>query len=110
MQNIVKDRLPKFTKEEIKIVQGSADMVGINQYTAYYMQHVAVNESVPPGYQKDWHVGYVCKLISSIFIIRNLNVVAFALMNVDYSADAKNGVPIGPKVSLIDIIQYNILQ
>lgn len=65
MQNIVKDRLPKFTKKEVKIVKGSADMVGINEYTTYYMQHVAVNESMPPGYQNDWQVQYVCTLISS---------------------------------------------
>ncbi|KAK1372002.1 Beta-glucosidase 44 [Heracleum sosnowskyi] len=70
MQNIVKDRLPKFTRAEVKLVKGSADLVGINQYTAYYMQHVAVNESTPPGYQNDWQVAYVY---------------------------AKNGVPIGPK-------------
>ncbi|KAL8111031.1 beta-glucosidase 44-like [Apium graveolens] len=70
MQNIVKDRLPRFTKEEVKIVKGSADLIGINQYTTYYMQHVAVNESMPPGYQNDWQVGFVYE---------------------------KNGVPIGPK-------------
>ncbi|KAL8111028.1 beta-glucosidase 44-like [Apium graveolens] len=70
MQNIVKDRLPKFSRKEVSMVKGSADMVGINQYTAYYMQYVAVNESMPPGYQNDWQVAYVY---------------------------AKNGVPIGPK-------------
>ncbi|KAH9763612.1 Beta-glucosidase 44 [Citrus sinensis] len=37
MQNIVGNRLPKFTKEEVKMVKGSIDFVGINQYTAYYM-------------------------------------------------------------------------
>lgn len=64
MQNIVKNRLPKFTIEEVKIVKGSADMVGINQYTAFYIQHVAFNKSMPPGYQNDWQVGFVCKLAS----------------------------------------------
>ncbi|WRX17621.1 Glycoside hydrolase family 1 - like 9 [Theobroma cacao] len=37
MQEIVGNRLPKFTKEEVKMVKGSIDFVGINQYTAYYM-------------------------------------------------------------------------
>lgn len=71
MQNIVKDRLPRFTEKEVTIVKGSADLIGINQYTTYYMKHVAVNESMPPGYQNDWQVGFVCKLVFliSLFLI-----------------------------------------
>ncbi|CAO2198347.1 unnamed protein product [Urochloa humidicola] len=37
VQEIVKERLPKFTADEIKMVKGSIDYVGVNQYTAYYM-------------------------------------------------------------------------
>ncbi|GAB4846794.1 Beta-glucosidase 44 [Ancistrocladus abbreviatus] len=39
MREIVGDRLPKFTKEERLMVQGSIDFVGINQYTTYYISN-----------------------------------------------------------------------
>ncbi|XP_015966955.1 beta-glucosidase 44 [Arachis duranensis] len=71
MQNIVGNRLPKFSVEEVKIVKGSMDFVGINQYTTYYMAapHLSKPPKVP-GYQQDWNVAFVY---------------------------AKNGKPIGPK-------------
>ncbi|VFQ87196.1 unnamed protein product [Cuscuta campestris] len=70
MQNIVGDRLPKFKPEEVKIVKGSIDYIGINQYTTYYMYDPRSNGSRVPGYQNDWNVGF---------------------------AYEKNGVPIGPR-------------
>uniref|UniRef100_A0A803LD81 Uncharacterized protein n=1 Tax=Chenopodium quinoa TaxID=63459 RepID=A0A803LD81_CHEQI len=70
MQNIVGDRLPKFTPEDVKMVKGSMDFVGINQYTAYYMYN-QLSKPKTPGYQEDWHAGF------------------------NFS---KNGVQIGPKV------------
>ncbi|KAJ7975200.1 putative Beta-glucosidase [Quillaja saponaria] len=57
MKNIVGDRLPTFSEEEVKMVKGSLDYVGINQYTTYYMQDIS-----PPqphkdlSYQQDWNV------------------------------------------------------
>ncbi|KAH7528607.1 hypothetical protein FEM48_Zijuj05G0089900 [Ziziphus jujuba var. spinosa] len=71
MQEIVGDRLPKFTEDQVKLVKGSFDYLGINQYTSYYMY----DPHTPPkalGYQEDWHVGF---------------------------AYSKNGVPIGPKAN-----------
>ncbi|KAI5660256.1 hypothetical protein M9H77_29049 [Catharanthus roseus] len=57
MQNIVGDRLPKFTQTEVEMIKGSFDYVGINQYTAYYMYHVPQNNSAV-GYQQDWQCGF----------------------------------------------------
>ncbi|XP_062171430.1 beta-glucosidase 12-like [Alnus glutinosa] len=36
MQSLVGKRLPKFTKEQSKLVKGSFDFIGLNYYTAYY--------------------------------------------------------------------------
>ncbi|KAK4567573.1 hypothetical protein RGQ29_003369 [Quercus rubra] len=72
MQDIVGDRLPKFTKEEVKMVKGSMDFVGINQYTAFYMYDPHQPKSKDLGYQQDWNVGF---------------------------AYEKNGVPIGPRAN-----------
>ncbi|KAF3325909.1 beta-glucosidase 1-like protein [Carex littledalei] len=71
MQAIVKDRLPKFSSNEIKMVKGSIDYVGINQYTSYYIYnpHQPQNQ-MPTSYQLDWNAGF---------------------------AYERNGVPIGPR-------------
>lgn len=58
LQNIVADRLPKFTKEEVKIVKGSFDYVGVNQYTAYYMYDPHKGKPKDIGYQQDWNCGF----------------------------------------------------
>lgn len=64
MQDIVKERLPKFTEEEVKMVKGSIDFVGINQYTTYYMSapHLTT-KSKDLGYQQDWNVVFNCKFV-----------------------------------------------
>ncbi|ESW05701.1 hypothetical protein PHAVU_011G202000 [Phaseolus vulgaris] len=36
MQSLVGSRLPKFSADEIKLVRGSFDFIGINYYTSYY--------------------------------------------------------------------------
>ena len=36
MRSLVGNRLPKFTKEQSKLVKGSLDFLGLNYYTANY--------------------------------------------------------------------------
>ena len=36
MKSLVGDRLPKFTKEESKLLKGSFDFIGLNYYTSAY--------------------------------------------------------------------------
>ncbi|XP_010257514.1 PREDICTED: beta-glucosidase 44-like isoform X2 [Nelumbo nucifera] len=72
MQNTVGKRLPKFTKENIKMVKGSIDFLGINQYTAHYAYALHQTKKHAPGYEKDLNVGF---------------------------AFAKSGVPIGPRAN-----------
>lgn len=49
MRSLVGNRLPKFTKEQSKLVNRSFDFIGLNYYTAYYAayapQHNAGNAS-----------------------------------------------------------------
>lgn len=70
MQNIVATRLPKFTKEEVKIVKGSFDYVGINQYTTYYMYDPNYTTPQPLGYQQDWNVGFACKILPPFSLLK----------------------------------------
>lgn len=66
MQEIVGDRLPKFTKEQVKMVKGSIDYVGINQYTTYYMYDPHYTTKPKDlGYQQDWNCGFACKCFTS---------------------------------------------
>ncbi|XP_031393335.1 beta-glucosidase 44-like [Punica granatum] len=58
MQEIVAERLPKFSKREVDIVKGAFDFVGINHYTTYYMYDPHRPKPKVPGYQADWNVGY----------------------------------------------------
>ncbi|KAH7549385.1 hypothetical protein JRO89_XS13G0023200 [Xanthoceras sorbifolium] len=58
MQNIVGNRLPKFTEEQVKMVKGSMDFVGINQYTSYYMYEPHLKKPKYLGYQQDWNAGF----------------------------------------------------
>lgn len=62
MQDIVGNRLPKFTKEEVNMVEGSIDFVGINQYTTYYMYDPHLKKLKHVGYQQEWNAGFACKL------------------------------------------------
>ncbi|KAH8487370.1 hypothetical protein H0E87_026074, partial [Populus deltoides] len=61
MQNIVGSRLPKFTEEEVKMVKGSMDFVGINHYTTYYMYDPHQSKPKNLGYQQDWNAGFAYK-------------------------------------------------
>ncbi|XP_021891378.1 beta-glucosidase 44-like [Carica papaya] len=72
MQEIVGKRLPKFTKNQVKMVKGSMDYVGINQYTSNYMYDPHQPKPNVTGYQQDWNVGF---------------------------SHERNGVPIGPRAN-----------
>lgn len=69
MQEIVKERLPKFSEEEVTMVKGSVDFVGINQYTTFYMFNPTWPKPTTPGYQSDWHVGYACKTTTPLLLL-----------------------------------------
>ncbi|XP_022893289.1 beta-glucosidase-like [Olea europaea var. sylvestris] len=55
--NIRGDRLPEFTEDEIKLVKGSYDFLGINYYTTYYVKNIRGNIS-QHHYDNDLHVEY----------------------------------------------------
>ncbi|GLJ09638.1 hypothetical protein SUGI_0113190 [Cryptomeria japonica] len=72
MVEIVGTRLPKFSEEQSKIVKGSIDILGVNQYTTYYMYDPKQPKQNVTDYQIDWNTGF---------------------------AYARNGVPIGPRAN-----------
>ncbi|KAJ1697341.1 hypothetical protein LUZ63_005853 [Rhynchospora breviuscula] len=56
MQQIVEERLPKFSLGQVALVKGSTDYIGINQYTACYVKNSLMKNRAPIGYSNDWHV------------------------------------------------------
>ncbi|GAV75223.1 Glyco_hydro_1 domain-containing protein, partial [Cephalotus follicularis] len=48
MRRLVNDRLPMFTEEDKKTVQGSADFIGINYYTTRYVKNIHLNLNASP--------------------------------------------------------------
>lgn len=54
MRDLVKERLPKFTKEEAILIIDSFDFLGVNYYTAKYAKDNS-NEVIPkPSYLTDF--------------------------------------------------------
>ncbi|XP_022893284.1 beta-glucosidase-like isoform X2 [Olea europaea var. sylvestris] len=50
------ERLPIFKPDEVKLVRGSCDFLGINYYTTYYAKNVPKSTSSPPHYDNERHV------------------------------------------------------
>eukprot|EP00249_Psilotum_nudum_P002600 c15718_g1_i3 orf=465-1820(-) len=58
MREMVGDRLPKFGPSEIALVKESFDFIGLNYYTARYVEHATLGETSNfpfSGYNKDTH-------------------------------------------------------
>jgi len=75
MQDIVKDRLPSFTPEQAKLVKGSSDYYGINQYTTYYISDKQTPQQAATSYSSDWSVQYNCELPTYFLVLCLLYVL-----------------------------------
>ncbi|CAA2987528.1 beta-glucosidase-like isoform X1 [Olea europaea subsp. europaea] len=56
MRENVGERLPIFKPDEVKLVRGSCDFLGINYYTTNYAKNITKSTSSPPHYDNDRHV------------------------------------------------------
>jgi len=53
MKTLVGNRLPRLTKEQSKAINGSFDFIGLNYYTARYIQNANYSNSVNKSYDTD---------------------------------------------------------
>lgn len=83
MQENVGERLPKFTPEEVAMVKGSYDYLGVNQYTSYYMFDPPWPQFNISSYANDWDVGYACKSLLPNMLVMALNLLISLLINYD---------------------------
>ncbi|XP_040991054.1 beta-glucosidase 12-like [Juglans microcarpa x Juglans regia] len=81
MRSIVGNRLPKFSKEESMIVNGSFDFVGLNYYTSNYAVYAPnhSNNAANASYTADMRVNLLSE---------------------------RNGIPIGPKLAASDWLHF----
>ncbi|PRQ34659.1 putative glycosidase [Rosa chinensis] len=61
MRSLVGNRLPKFTKEQSKLLIGSFDFLGLNYYTANYAADAPHYNSVNASYLTDTYATLSCK-------------------------------------------------
>ncbi|KAL5567251.1 hypothetical protein UlMin_030415 [Ulmus minor] len=73
MRYLVGDRLPKFTKEQMELVKGSYDFLGLNYYTTNYAAH-------DPIYTNAFNASYSTDSRTKL-------------------STHRNGIPIGPKAA-----------
>lgn len=52
-QNYSRSRLPKFTPEEVKYIQGTADFFGLNHYTTYLLSMADTEVGAVPSHEND---------------------------------------------------------
>ncbi|BAT91797.1 hypothetical protein VIGAN_07042600 [Vigna angularis var. angularis] len=69
MRSLVGNRLPEFSQQQMKLVNGSFDFIGLNYYTSNYATHAPQLGTVKPNYNTD----------------ANTNLTT-----------ERNGIPIGP--------------
>ncbi|KAL0410289.1 UNVERIFIED_CONTAM: Raucaffricine-O-beta-D-glucosidase [Sesamum latifolium] len=59
MRQRVGERLPKFTPEQAKLVQGSYDFIGMNYYTTYWAAYKPTAPGTPPTYTSDQELEFL---------------------------------------------------
>uniref|UniRef100_A0A7C9EVN9 Beta-glucosidase n=3 Tax=Opuntia streptacantha TaxID=393608 RepID=A0A7C9EVN9_OPUST len=72
MQSLVGERLPRFTKEQSRMLNGSFDFLGLNYYTAFYAAYAPGLKRAKPSYNTDSLVSQTAE---------------------------RDGIPIGPKAA-----------
>lgn len=73
MRILVKERLPKFTKEQAKLVNGSFDFIGINYYSSNYASNAPHLSNANKSYMTDSLVDHSCKHFLPISIYQSSN-------------------------------------
>uniref|UniRef100_A0A7N2KL27 Uncharacterized protein n=1 Tax=Quercus lobata TaxID=97700 RepID=A0A7N2KL27_QUELO len=61
MRSLVGDRLPKFTKDQSKLVKGSLDFLGLNYYTANYVADALHSKVEHASYITDLRANISCE-------------------------------------------------
>lgn len=69
MRSLVRGRLPKFTAEQLRLVNGSFDFLGLNYYTAYYAAYSPGMKQAKPSYLTDSIVKQTGSFINTSIVL-----------------------------------------
>lgn len=110
MKSLVGNRLPKFSEEQSKMIKESIEFVGVNYYTARYVDSSTSSANLNLSYTTDSHVIQSSKLhnlctlqlifpffLKKIYIFLTFYTFYYYCCFVPLAAE-KNGIPIGQKV------------
>lgn len=105
MRELVKERLPKFTPEEKKMMKGSFDFIGVNYYTSRYAKSMPRDpNALPISFTHDSFTNITGIIINksqiyTYFWSMQINLlIKLILAYVLFGAAEKDGHLIGPKV------------
>ena len=73
MKTLVGNRLPRLTKEQSKAINGSFDCIGLNYYTARYIQSTNYSNSVNKSYSTDSLTNQTGNHVSHIIYVPHLS-------------------------------------
>lgn len=68
MRTLVGTRLPRFTKEQSKAIYGSFDFIGLNYYTARYVQNIKLSNNGNKSYNTDSHTNQAGDYVILLFL------------------------------------------
>ena len=107
MRSLVGNRLPKFTKEQSKLVKRSLDFLGLNYYTANYVADALHSKVEHASYITDLRANISCTnsniwTMILIFLCNSYVLTRPCFFFFFYFVEAAehNGIPIGPKVRM----------
>lgn len=111
MQSLVGNRLPKFTDEQSKMLNGSFDFLGLNYYSASYAAHVPDHPSnrVNVTYTTDSQVSLTSKAryrSNPLYFIRWICNVSHLNWICSFTLADRNGVAIGEKVWCENLVNF----
>lgn len=61
MRSLLGRRLPKFTKQQVKLINGSFDFLGLNYYTSNYVVNAPKLSNGKPNYATDSNANLTSK-------------------------------------------------
>jgi beta-glucosidase/6-phospho-beta-glucosidase/beta-galactosidase len=97
MRTLVGNRLPRFTKEQSKAIYGSFDFIGLNYYTARYVQNTKHSNNGNKSYSTDSQTNQSGNHVISILYSNYLGGLRVFWTCIVTTVE-RNGTAIGPKV------------
>lgn len=98
MRSLVGERLPKFTEEQSKMIQGCIEFVGINYYTARYVDESPSSTKVNLSYTTDSQTIESSKF-PNFYLLQLICIFSpYLRFSVVVLSAEKNGIPIGQQV------------